>query len=415
MNKHIVILFVLIGFMLSCSDNTEHDNHKEHKSKTYTCPMHPQITKNEPGQCPICGMKLVEKENDGHSTNDSIISLLLKPTNEYVFSRVKTTSLHQKEFPVEITATGTIKYDTREVNTVSARVSGWIEKLYIKYQFQPVSKGERLMDIYSKELLTAQENFLFLLKNDAENETLINAAEKRLFLQGLSKEQIDKLKRAQKVFHAVSIFSPYSGHLHDLNGTTIASPDEVSGMNNGERSTAELIIKEGMYIRAGQSIFNIYNTEKVWAALDIYSENIQLLKTGQRVILFMNGSKEDTLEGKIDFIEPAFNKGRKTASARVYLDNSKHKLKIGLLLKANVYVGAKKGFFIPSTAIVHLGNAEIVFLREKDILKSKVITTGIKAGEFTEVISGISESDKIAANAQMLIDSESFIRLNPEE
>ena len=395
--------------MSSCNNNEEHNGHK----KIYTCPMHPQIIRNEPGQCPICGMKLVKKQGEGQSITDSTISLLLKPTNEYVFSQIKTISPEQKEFPLEIDATGIINYDTRGINTVSARVSGWIEKLYVKYQFQPITKGQKLMDIYSKELLTEQENLLFLLKNDTKNTALIGAAEKRLLLQGFNKEQIEHLKQSKKAIYSLSIYSPYSGHLHDLNGISVVSSSMDNNMN--EKLTTELIIKEGMYVRAGQNIFNIYNTEKVWAILDIYNESIELLETGQPLKISVKGNPQYEIEGEINFIEPVFNENRKTTSVRVYLDNSKQNLKIGQLLKAKVNAGTKKGFFIPSTAVVYLGNGEVVFIKENNILRSTVITTGIETEKFIEVVSGVSGKDKIAENAQMLIDSESFIKLNYDE
>lgn len=415
MNKQLFILFVLTGFVFSCSNNTEHDNHKDHKSKIYTCPMHPEIVRNEPGQCPICGMKLVEKLYDGQSVNDSAVSILLKPTNEYVVSQIKVVSLQQKEIPLEINATGKIMYDTRETNIVSTRVSGWIEKLYVKYQFQPITKGQKLMDIYSKELLTEQENFLFLLKNDRENETLINATEKRLVLLGFNKEQIEQLKKSKKAIQSVTIYSPYSGHLHDLSGSKSTSSKEGDNMNMPKTSTVSLIIEEGMFVKAGQSIFNIYNPKKVWAVIDVYNESSQELKIGQSVKFSINGSTEYEIEGKIDFIEPVFSDSQKTTSVRVYLDNSKEDLKIGQIFKAKVSAGTKKGLFIPSTAVIHLGNSEVVFVMKNNILKSKAIKTGIKTEEFTEVISGIIKTDKIAENAQMLIDSESFIKLDHEK
>lgn len=416
MNRHFILLLVLTCFIFSCSNNTEHDNHKDNVSKIYTCPMHPEIVRNEPGQCPICGMKLVEKLNDGKSIKDSAVSLLLKPTNEYVFSQIKTVFPQHKEIPIEINATGKITYDTREINTVSTRVSGWVEKLYVKYQFQPVLKGQKLMDIYSKELLTEQENFIFLLKNDSENIALINANEKRLLLQGFNKEQIEKLKKNKKAFNSITIYSPYAGHLHDLSSSeNVSSSLMENNMNMNIRPTKSLITEEGMYVKAGQSIFNIYNTKRVWAQLDLYNENSEELKIGQSVKLSLKKEDEYEAIGKIDFIEPVYNDNIKKTSARVYLDNSKQDFKIGQLVKAKISAGAKKGLFIPSTSVVHLGNHEVVFIMGNNILQSKEIQSGIKIGEFTEVVSGIEQNDRIAENAQMLIDSESFIKLNHEK
>lgn len=413
MNRYIILILVFTGFIFSCSNNAEHENHKDNKPKIYTCPMHPEIIRHEPGQCPICGMKLVEKFYDGESVKDSAIAFLLKPTNEYVLSQIKTISPREKEIPQEIIATGKIGYDAREVNVVSSRISGWIEKLYVKYQFQPIAIGEKLMDIYSKELLTEQENFIFLLKNDDQDEPLIKASEKRLLLLGFTEEQIIQLKKSKKAIRSVTVFSPYSGHLHDLSSSSNVSSNG-DNMNMNLTSSSSLIIQEGMYVNSGQSVFNIYNSKKVLAILDVYNEASEELKVGQPVKFFVNGSQEYENIGKIDFIEPAFN-DRKTLSARVYLDNSKLNFKIGQLLKAKVSAGTKIGLFIPSTAVVHLGNSDIVFEFKNNIFKSKEVITGIKMEEFIEVVSGVLKKDEIAENAQMLIDSESFIKLNHEE
>jgi len=386
-------------------DEQSHANHSD-QQKIYTCPMHPEIIRNELGKCPICGMDLVEKLSEGSTSSEKSLEFLLKPTNTYVLSQVKTLTPKQSEFPIEINATGKITYDTREISVVSARVAGRIEKLYIKYLYQPVEKGQKLMDIYSKELVTEQENYIYLLNSDAENAPLIKTAENRLLLQGFTNDQISKLKSTKQPFQSVTIYSPYTGHLHDLTGTSVSS--DMSSMSNVKPS--ELTIKEGMYVQKGQSVFNIYSTKKVWAVLNIYSDKINQIKVGQKVKLKIDN--EIAVDGnfKIDFIEPEIRAGQNTIAVRVYFSNTDNKIKIGSNVNAVIEAENKNGLFIPSASLIHLGNSDVVFVKDNQLFRAHKVQTGVETNNFIEIISGLTEKDTLVENAQLLMDSESFIK-----
>ena len=122
---------------------------------------------------------------------------LLKPTNEFVISSVPVTSIQNREEQIEIEALGNIAYDTRQVGSISSRVSGRIEKLYVRYRYQKITKGQHVLDIYSPEMLTAQQNLLFLLKNDAANTSFINVAKEKLLLLGMSNQQLQQVIKTQ--------------------------------------------------------------------------------------------------------------------------------------------------------------------------------------------------------------------------
>jgi Cu(I)/Ag(I) efflux system membrane fusion protein len=414
--KSKIVFLSFCALILACNNgkesNSGHENHSnQQKQKIYTCPMHPQIIKDAPGQCPICGMNLVEKKNEGAAIQNDTLKILLKPTNEYVISTVKTIHPQNKEISLEVEASGKITYDTREVNVVSARVSGRIEKLYVKSRYQLISKGQKLMDIYSKELLTEQENYIYLLNNDADNLSLIKAAESRLLLNGFSSEQLKELKRMQKPFQSVTIYSPYTGHLHDLvNSNTVSDMSKMT-----ESSSQELTVKEGMYVDKGQSIFNIYNTAKVWAILTIYTDGVDMVRVGQKVTLLLDAQDSLKIEGRIDFIEPFISNDQNTTQVRVYFNNKNNEFKVGTILKAKIEAGSKNGTFIPSTAIINLGSRDVVFVKEKNIFKAKQVAIGIKTDLHTEITSGITDADSIAENAQLLMDSESFIKVETRQ
>ncbi len=179
------------GMELVKMDQTTMPQNHDHENEAaeYTCPMHPEIIKDKPGSCPVCGMDLVKKETGGSASTEIGLEALLKPTNEFVVSSIPVTTIEQKEEHINIETLGTIAYDTRAVGTISARVSGRIEKLYVRHRYQKISKGQRIMDIYSPEILTAQQNLLFLLKNDPENKAFIESAKQKLLLLGMSSQQ----------------------------------------------------------------------------------------------------------------------------------------------------------------------------------------------------------------------------------
>ncbi len=349
---------------------------------------------------------------DMSSKSPETIGFLLKPTDQYVFSQVKTIFPKELEFAAQISATGKITYDTREVSVIAARISGRIEKLYVKHPYQIVEKGQKLMDIYSKELMTEQDNFIYLLKNDAENVALIKAAESRLLLQGFNPDQVNEIRKSKKSFSSVSIYSPYSGHLHESTDGGEVAVENMSVMKN--TSTKEFAIKEGMYVQNGQSIFTIYNSHNVWAVLNIHEDEFSLIKEGQKVNLEIEGKAYTSDNLKIDFIEPVFRSGQNTVNVRVYINNLDHSIKIGSMVKATIDSGTSKGLFIPETAVVNLGSYDVIFVKKQQIFKAVKIQKGIQQHHQIEIISGVTSKEEIAENAQMLMDSESFIKTENE-
>lgn len=406
----IVLAIFLLGFMISCNEkNKSHNNHQNHEVpkevKVYTCPMHPEIIRNEPGLCPICGMDLVEKITNGEKQSNADLDFLLKPTNNYVIGQINTSTLEDKNLTTFFDLQGYTTYDTRQTNVVSAKVSGRIEKLYVKSRYQPIRIGDKLMDIYSKELETEQQNLLFLLKTDPENHSLIKATEQKLLLLGVTSDQIETIKNSGKAFYSVTIFSPYSGHLHDI---MQVENNEMPGKNMESASSEQLQIREGMYVTRGQTIFNIYDTRRIWAILNIPPDLHNSIKEGQSVILTIDGYS-NKLNSSVDFIEPVVNRELRYTTARIYLNNSTNEIKIGAIVKATIE-GKYKGKFIPTTAIVNLGLKNIVFVKDNNSFKTRTVKTGVKVDDWTEITEGVSDEDLIAQNGQFLIDSESFIK-----
>lgn len=387
----------------------QQDGH-EHEKAVYTCPMHPEVIKDKAGACLICGMDLVKKETDNKEVDDVELTSLLKPTNEFVLSSIPVISLEQRSEQIEIEALGNIAYDTRQVGSISARVSGRIEKLYVRYRYQKITKGQKILDIYSPELLTAQQNLLFLLKNDSQNTTFIEAAKEKLLLLGMSNEQLQQVIKSGQPSLTIAVFSNYSGHIHEA--ATGGNMNTSTGiMRDISLITEELSLKEGMYLQKGQSVFTVFNPDRAWALLNIYGENQSLIKVGNTVTIIPETAPDKYFRASVDFIEPFFRKESKTLTVRVYFNNNILKIPIGSQVKATVFGNSKEAYWLPKEAVVSLGIDRIVFSKTNGGFKAIKVSTGIVYEKYIQVLNGLTITDSVAANAQYLMDSESFIKV----
>ena len=370
--------------------------------------MHPQIIRDKPGACPICGMDLVKKTVAGKKVTDVSLNDLLRPSNQYVLSAIPTVHIQQRDEPVEITTYGFITYDTRQEGTVSSNVAGRIEKLYVKHRYQQVSKGQKIMDVYSPELLTAQQNLLFLLQHDADNQVLISAARQKLQLLGMSDLQLNQVIKTGKPVFTVSIYSAYNGHIHE--SQSMQQPEQA-GMKDVSLLTEELQLKEGMYVTKGQNLFSIYNPSKAWALLNIFSGQAGMVKVGDKVRIVPETAPDKDFRAAINFMEPFYRPDSKTATARVYFNNPDMGIPIGSQVKAVIFAGARSARWLPEEAVLTLGLDKVVFIKKDDAFIAHKIEVGIVNNHLIQVLNGLTEQDEVAANAQYLVDSESFIKV----
>jgi Cu(I)/Ag(I) efflux system membrane fusion protein len=423
----VVCCLLLICFTACNNEKKEdHSQHQEQETSNrqpaasneqYTCPMHPEIVKDKPGSCPVCGMDLVKKEKDSKKIEGISLETLLKPTNQFVIASLPLVNAKQSDEPVEIDVPGYIAYNTSSIGTISARISGRIEKLYVKYRYQRISKGQRIMDIYSPELMTAQQNLLLLLRNDKENTTMIDAAKQRLLLLGFSQQQLEQIIQSGNPSLAVAVYSNYSGHIHEAGSTgNMSKPQtgEDQTMNITTQTTQELNLKEGMYIQKGQAVFSVYDPNRLWILLNIYPQDQFFVKAGDKVRVVPETKPDKDFRATLNYIEPFFRKGSKTIAARVNYDNNSLQLPIGSQVKATIFSGVHKGLWLPKEAVLSLGLDKVVFLKTTEGFRVHKIETGHIHKKLLQVTSGLMEKDSVAANAQYLMDSESFVKLKDE-
>ena len=356
------------------------------------------------------GMNMSQTKGDSHTIN---LSSLLKPTNGFVISSILTTTISTSVISPTINALGRIAYDTKQIGGISSKVEGRIDKLYITYRYQKISKGQKIMDIYSPEILTDEENLLFLLKNDPTNTSLIDASKERLQVLGMSNNQLQQIITSRKPINAITIFSNYNGHIHEAGMDNNNMNSSASGMVKDVSLTTEpLTIREGMYVQKGQEIFSIYNSSKAWVLLNIYSDNQASIKLGNAVHIICETAPGKDFDGKIEFFEPFYRKDSKTLTVRIPFDNSSLQIPIGSQVKATIYANKRTAATLPEDAVVSLGIDKIVLRKEKDGFKAQKVIVGDTYNNKMEILSGLSTRDSVATNAQFLMDSESFIKVN---
>ena len=441
MKKHLYIYLLLIPALLflgSCN-GAEHeaDEHADHVA-TYTCPMHPQIVQDEPGTCPICGMDLVAQAVHGEAveiTED--LEFLLQPTNQTIVASIATTKPVMKAMETAVPMEGIISYDPNRLYTIPARVGGRIEQLYVKYNYQPISKGQKLMEVYSPELVTAQKELLYLVNSAPEDKALIEGATQRLLLLGANEEQIRRIIRTGEASYTFAIYSPYSGYVVGLNNTPpTATPAGAAARNNAagggggmagmggggaasrpatgtmaRNNGEEMLLREGMYIDRGQSLLRVVNTEKLWAEFNIPAGYISSVAKGAPVQISFPQLPEQQLEAKVDFFQPFYDAGENYAKVRVYLPGEQNIAMVGQLVSGKALYTTPPSLWVPKAAVLDIGTRSVAFVQQGGAFRPVAVTTGITENGQTQILDGLQQSDAVAVNAQFMVDSESFIRI----
>lgn len=361
-----------------------------------------------------------------HESADTSLTYLLKPVNEQVIASIPVIKGEQGSRIYTQEIQGRITYDTRNEVNLSSRVSGRIEKLYIKYNYQPVKKGQLIMEIYSPDLAAAQRELLLIDNADSEKQ-MLGPARQRLILLGMSADQIDKLLRTGRIQYRVPVYSNANGFiLEKQSGSPSTAPlstatnSSAGGMDNMNASTAvpaaaqsgpvvnsAILLREGQYLSAGQSIFTIYRQSGIVAEFALNPAVAGQLQKDAKIVIQRTANREESQTGKIGLIQPVFNAGENFVLARVFLNS--RLFQVGELITGQIPFFTTTGYWLPHEAVLTTGNKKILFKKEGNVLVPKVVKTGVEQGGQIQVLDDISGWN-IAKNAYYLIDSESFVK-----
>lgn len=372
----------------------------------------------------LAGLFLVSCKEKAISTShkmavyDTSLQALTQPVNAQVIASIAAISADSGIRIHAATINGIVTYDTRNQVSIASRVSGRIEKMNVRYNYQPVKKGELLMEVYAPDLAAAQRELLFSAKNSVE---MLPQAKQRLLLLGMPAALIEKVLRTQEIVYRIPVYSTANGYILEKTtapAITAAPPPAGGDMGNMGSSAAvpvatapaqaatPVLLREGQYVNAGQSLFSIYEATQLVAEFAVTPQVAAHVTKGKRLLFYPTFNKNNMQAGNIGLIEPVIRNGQNFTLLRVYLGTSA--LRVGQLLEADMPV-IYKGLWIPKTAVWWLGKQAIVFQQEKGTYAPKEIETGITANNMIQVKTAIADW-KIASNAAYLVDSESFIK-----
>ena len=374
-----------------------------------------------------CGKQSAEDHTnytgqDSAKVNEAI-RMISRPSNQVVLSSQKTIKLSQGTAKQTVTASGYIAFDERRNNIVAVRTSARIEKLYVKYNYQYVKKGERIAELYSPELNTFQEEYVFLLQS--KEDSLAAKAKQKLKLLGLSESQIQRIEKSSTVTNTIVITSPIDGFIRFSSGSAsqaeMKPSSKMGGMNKASASNAESQItssdqiREGAYITKGQTLFVVNDVRQVWAILSIGIEAPMKLEKGSPITLYPEGQL-DSINARIDLLEPIYQDKQRFAQARIYLDNPGRIFKINSLLKGKISIQAQ-ALTIPLSSVYDLGSRSIVWVKTGmtsggiGLFEPRVVMTGMTSHNLIEIINGLQGDEEIVLDAGYMLDSESILNM----
>ena len=364
----------------------------EKKPLYWVAPMDANYKRDKPGKSPM-GMDLVPVYDDGGKGPDEGPGTIRISSDVINNLGVRTALVSYKSLHTEINTVGYVTYDEDKLVHIHPRVQGWIEKLYVKAVGDPVKKGQPLYEIYSPELVNAQEELLLAL--DRKNARLIIAAENRLAALQLPKSVISQLKKAKKVQQTITFYSPQNGVVENLK------------------------IREGFYVKPGSTLMSIGDLSEVWVEGEVFERQAGQVKTGTPVTMTLDYLPGKTWQGQVDYIYPTLDAKTRTVKIRLRFKNEDGEFKPNMFAQIAIHTtGDEQALLIPKEALIRTGNQDrVVLALGEGSFKSVAVRVGRYDSESVEILEGISEGEEIVSSAQFLLDSESskssdFKRMN---
>ncbi len=410
----------------------------ESAAKLYNCPMHPTYTSDKPGDCPICGMKLVpvesqekpaetpaappakkktmyrstmapnevsdkpgkdsmgmdmvpfEVEESGAVTEVGGRIQVKISTQRQQLIGIRTAPVRSQSIHKLIKAVGRVDYAEPNISIVNLKFDGWVEKLAVNSTGRAVRKGEPLFDIYSPELVAAQQEYLIALKAGAsfgDASSFLKSAREKLRLWGFTDQQAEELGRTGEFKKTVTVYAPGSG--------IVIEKDVVQGQK----------------VMAGEALFKIADLSRVWILGEIYEYELPFIKNGQDVKVSLSYYPGESFKGKITYIYPYLKPETRTNQVRIEAANPGLKLKPEMFADIEIHVDYGIRLTVPSDAVLDAGDAKIVFVAKADgYFEPREVKLGVKGQDMYEVLAGLSDGEEVVTSANFLIDSESSLK-----
>ena len=475
----VVIVVALGTLLLNKTGNGGGDKAAEASGQIWTCSMHPQVRLPNPGKCPLCSMPMVPVGIPA-STNDAAVgkaasleiksykstmmpgevsqtprkdsmgmemvpvyesegSMLELSDHARAMASVETVPIHRRKMSREIRVVGKVQYNETALANITTRVEGYVERLFVDYTGIEVKPGDHLVEIYSPDLLVAQQELLIALESQ-RGSALVESAKRKLLLWGLTQEQVDDLVRDKKVSDRITLFSPIRGTV-----------------------TEKMVMQKAM-VKPGEMLYRLANLESVWVYLDIYESELAWVQYGQMVETRSEALPGQSFSGRVWFISPVLNEETRTVRLLLNINNTERKLKPGMyvsaVIRAELLADGKPApsgvegqwscrmhplvvlpqagecpicqmplvqipgtpaiakpeaeqlvLAVPVTAVLDSGVRKLVYVeRSKGQFAAVEIVTGPRTDDAYPVLSGLSDGDQVVTRGNFLLDSQFQIR-----
>lgn len=378
-------IFTFIALSISTSSESEEHSIKasnEKKPLYWVAPMDANYRRDKPGKSPM-GMDLVPVYDDGGLGTDEGVGTIHIKSNVLNNLGVRTSLVSYKSLNNEINTVGFITYDEDKLVHIYPRVKGWIEKLYIKANGEPIKKGQPLYEMYSPILVNAQEEFLLALNTG--NKRLISSAENRLIAYKFSLTTIEDLYKNKQVKRKVTFYAGQDGVVDSLS------------------------IREGSYVTEETMMLSIVNLNDVWLKAEVVAQDINKLTYGNKVSLNVDAIPGKIWDGEVTHIHPSLNVKTRTGIARIHIANVDEELKPYMFANVTIDITeSNKALVIPKEALIRTGKQDrVVLALGEGSFKSIAVRVGRYDNEYVEILRGLSEGESVVSSGQFLLDSES--------
>lgn len=361
------------------------DNHTDENGEVvYYCSMHPSVRQNEPGDCPICSMELIPEVNNSTASgnpNELVMSLAAMKLAEIETSVVRSGN------PVStIYLPGKVMVDERELSKIPAHFHGRIEKLYVNFTGEYISKGQKIARVYSPKLFTAQKELLQAYKTKEINPILYQSARKKLKNWKIAEAQIDAIIDSGVPSEELDILSHKSGHVLKLN------------------------ISAGDHLNMGDIMYEIGDLSKLWVLFDVYESNIASVNKGDEIDFTVASAPGTQFSSTVAYVDPVLNENSRTISIRAEVDNSNSQLKPNMLaegvLTANI--SNQKSLLIPKSAVLWTGPRSVVFVQvpetEEPTFIAREVTLGKRVGDQYIILEGLEAGEEVVTHGNFKLD-----------
>ena len=383
---------------------TDLANSDPQASDLYTCGMHPQVVHEGPGQCPICEMNLTPLQSGSEPQPEEGHAGVRVSKSFLQNFAVRTAEVARADLPARIRTIGYLDHDEAKLVTVNTKFPGWIENPRVNTVGERISRGDVLFEIYSPELVTAQEEFLGALNyvrrlraGEAyagavtRAEALLQAARERLRHWDLTAQQVEELQAAGEPSRTVEIYAPASGYVMEKLADSLA----------------------GIKVGSGTTILKIADHSTLWAKVEFYEHHLRDLHVGLRADISLDAFPGLRWQGRLLFFEPAMNPQTQTLTGYVEIENSNERLRPKMYATIEIQLpGARNALVVPAQSVLRSGNDRNIVIIDagQGLFVPREVELGIESDGQLQVVTGLAAGERVVTSSQFLLDSESNLQ-----